>query len=97
MNPCKECELSFRHGGKDGAWMCRGVSPAEPADNFNHEACEAFRKQWKQQKTFTDLYKADITSLTIQITIIGREKSASLSSGLCAGEKKALMATAREM
>lgn len=24
MNPCKGCELSFRHGGKDGAWMCRG-------------------------------------------------------------------------
>lgn len=57
MNPCKQCELSFRHGGKDGAWMCRGVSPAEPADNFNHEACEAFRKQFKKQKIFAELYQ----------------------------------------
>lgn len=57
MNPCKECELSYRHGGTDGAWMCRGVSPAEPADNFNHEACEAFRKEYKKEKIFTELYQ----------------------------------------
>ena len=57
MNPCEQCELSYRHGGKDGAWMCRGVSPAEPADNFNHEACEAFRKQFKKQKIFAELYQ----------------------------------------
>ena len=57
MNPCKQCELSFRHGGADGAWMCRGVSPAEPADNFNHEACEAFRKEYKKEKIFIELYQ----------------------------------------
>lgn len=54
MNPCKECELAYRHGG-NGAWMCRGVSPAEPADNFNSEACEAFREQLKKQKMFAEL------------------------------------------
>lgn len=55
MNPCDQCELSFRHGGTDGAWMCRAVSPAEPADNFNHEACAAFREQFKKQKMFAEL------------------------------------------
>ncbi|SFO70906.1 Protein of unknwon function [Acidaminococcus fermentans] len=57
MNPCEQCELSYRHGGTDGAWMCRGVSPAEPADNFNHEACEAFRKEYKKEKIFIELYQ----------------------------------------
>lgn len=60
MNPCEQCELSFRHGGTDGSWMCRGISPAEPAYNFSHEACEAFRKQFKKQKIFAELYQNEM-------------------------------------
>lgn len=37
--------------------MCRGVSPAEPADNFNSEACEAFRRKNKEMKIFAELYQ----------------------------------------